>query len=752
MKRSTGTPVNLLPLLDVLLCTMGTLIVVLGVLNRLARTRTDSEQREAATIAREQITLQIEQLTTAREKTLADLETERRRLAGIEDHRRRLTDRLKDLTAMAASVTADPSVADRREALKSEIVRLRAEWSQLEKNLRAARDAAGQKKLVFSIVPFDGIFHTNRRPIYIECRGDAVILQPEGIVFTPTDFMGPGGPGNPLASALRSAQEYWRQIPPPAPDIPNEPYPLLVVRPDGIIAYYLVRDAMASWNAEFGYELVTSDAKLDFPQPPEPRLAEMEKQAVADARQRLEWLAQVSPETFDRKQKTQYRVSAIRGGLVREGGPALGNDPFANDSLGGFGRSGAVGAGGGNAGTAGDTSASAGSATNGLVDVRGNSAFGDGRLGGPALGQGGSGSGGLYGGGTMGGSPLGDGAGNSRGAMNATGSGIGGSGMPGDGLGLNNGGSGGNSPGDANGGVRWSGNANGATADGGSNPGTAGSQMTMGTTGPSLGETGSFAGNENGGRGAASGARAGSTQNQSGNRTGTNGLGEYRGGTMTASDGSSQYGGTILPGSSNAWSGAASGRSSGSPGGATAGSGSFAESSASIGSPGGNGGALSSSSSASAAGSPSMGSSGDSSQMSMGAPTPSLNFNANDQSPSRARKLANERGRNWALSNNTMSSVAITRPIRVECWSDRLVMLPDVRDQQAQVIPLADRTDEAVDQLVAAVRSHTQAWGLAGKSMYWKPQLMLDVKPDAQSRAADLQVLMADSGLDVKRK
>ena len=37
MKRSTGTPVNLLPLLDVLLCTMGTLIVVLGVLNRLTR-------------------------------------------------------------------------------------------------------------------------------------------------------------------------------------------------------------------------------------------------------------------------------------------------------------------------------------------------------------------------------------------------------------------------------------------------------------------------------------------------------------------------------------------------------------------------------------------------------------------------------------------------------------------------------------------------------------------------------------------
>ncbi len=136
--------------------------------------------------------------------------------------------------------------------------------------------------------------------------------------------------------------------------------------------------------------------------------------------------------------------------------------------------------------------------------------------------------------------------------------------------------------------------------------------------------------------------------------------------------------------------------------------------------------------------------------MSSGIPSPSLTFNANQQRT--ARKLANERGRNWALPNNTVSSVPITRPIRVECWNDRLVVTPDDRDQQPQVIPLSDRTDEAVDQLVAAVRVHTQGWGLAGRSMYWKPQLVLDVKPLAESRAADLQALLADSGLDVKRR
>lgn len=137
--------------------------------------------------------------------------------------------------------------------------------------------------------------------------------------------------------------------------------------------------------------------------------------------------------------------------------------------------------------------------------------------------------------------------------------------------------------------------------------------------------------------------------------------------------------------------------------------------------------------------------------MSSGMPSPSLNFNANQQQRN-SRKLANERGRNWAVQNNTVASVPITRPIRIECYNDRLILVPDARDQQPQVIPMTNRTDEAVDQLVAAVRVHTQGWGLAGRSMYWKPQLMLDVKPKAESRAADLQVLLADSGLDVKRK
>src|SRR5262249_10299639 len=119
---------------------------------------------------------------------------------------------------------------------------------------------------------------------------------------------------------------------------------------------------------------------------------------------------------------------------------------------------------------------------------------------------------------------------------------------------------------------------------------------------------------------------------------------------------------------------------------------------------------------------------------------------------SSSHSTAQVRGHNWALPNMHNASMGVQRPIRVECYADRLILLPDTHDQEAQTIPLGERTDDAVDQLVAAVRTYTKSWGMAGRGMYWKPQLVLNVNPNAESRAADLQAILADSGWDVKRR
>jgi len=140
---------------------------------------------------------------------------------------------------------------------------------------------------------------------------------------------------------------------------------------------------------------------------------------------------------------------------------------------------------------------------------------------------------------------------------------------------------------------------------------------------------------------------------------------------------------------------------------------------------------------------------------------PSMSFNMSNQTPdqkqqdqqrSSSRSLADKRGKNWALPTSNTASIGVQRPIRIECWTDRLVLLPDTRDLQPEVIPLGERTDQAVDQLVGAVRTYTKTWGMAGRGMYWKPQLVLQVYPNADGRANDLQTLLAESGWDVKRR
>jgi chemotaxis regulatin CheY-phosphate phosphatase CheZ len=844
-----------MPLLDVLLCTMGTLIVILGVLNREARYHpakrlpgkaANAAKAEELKNAQEDLQLVVDQLNTAHEKTLVDLQNSRARLSGIEDSSRQLEDKFHSLESAVKQIEAgDDADSAKRDQLRLEAVQLNTKRMQLDSDLQKGRANARSKQPVYAVVPFEGMYKTSRRPIYIECRGDSVILQPEGIVFSAADFLGPGGPGNPLAAALRAAQEYWRNAPRNDPNLPNEPYPLLLVRPDGIIAYYLVRDAMTSWDAEFGYELIGADWKLDFPMQVVPQLQEMETRAVADARERLQWLAQASPELFQRKaSKVQYHVSPFRGGAVRDGGPSLGNDPFADDPLGGFGKAGSNpnsgvangmgsangvpggingGGGLGNGNIPGGGGNLSGGSGGRYADGRGNAAFGFG-------GTGSNSPGGTNNqpGGALGGRPLGGGL-NSPGGRGGTGSG--------GGLGSTPGGLAGGLPGDANSafggsGTGIAGGQNGGGpelaaigpryAGAGNNLGDGdGSQFAPGMSDGGQSGGGQFAGGQSTGGQFAGGQSAGGQFTGQGSGGGSPGqssaggsgngmsgppntkFGNYQGGAAgslstsgTPGGGltSSEYGGVMLPGSAGGYvsagsmgsgagsaasgmaSGAGAGNSmNGTPMSGTAMNGSAMAGGAS-GSPGGSdssagGGSSGSSSSASGSsgGMQSASASGSQNADPQAGGMPSLEFNMTPQqqetyeqqlqqqqqqqqntSSQRSAKL--HRQRNWALPNSSASSVPIQRPIRVECWNDRLVLLPDTRDMQAEVIPLPERTADAVDQLVAAVRTYTKTWGIAGRGMYWKPQLILEVTPNGQGRAADLTEILADSGWDVKRK
>jgi len=340
-RRQNTASMSLFPFLAVLICTMGALILLLVMLARQARLQAsqaaaaEAAQREEDAAwrekkrkeAHEDVLWRIEQWKASRQQTEVLLREARLRLGHFEEHARRLGDQLAQLRALLADLerTGGEDVRH-RQALEAELARLQARIAEAERRLADAKQTAAQRRRSYAVVPYRGPNQTYRQPIYIECRADSVIIQPEGIVLGEEDFSGPMGPGNPLAVALRSIREYLllRGAFDPKkgladPEKSEEPYPLILIRPGGIAAYYAVREAMKDWASDFGYELVGEDWNLQF-QPPDAQLAQVVQRAVEPARLRQRQLAAAERRRHGSAGRTAYRATRSRGGIVRDDG------------------------------------------------------------------------------------------------------------------------------------------------------------------------------------------------------------------------------------------------------------------------------------------------------------------------------------------------------------------------------------------------------------------------------------------------
>jgi hypothetical protein len=114
--------------------------------------------------------------------------------------------------------------------------------------------------------------------------------------------------------------------------------------------------------------------------------------------------------------------------------------------------------------------------------------------------------------------------------------------------------------------------------------------------------------------------------------------------------------------------------------------------------------------------------------------------------------LAGARGSNWASLATAERPIPLTRPIRIECTAREFRMLDDAGGRVQQRIPIGTETVTAIDPLVQSVHARVAGWGLAGHRMYWKPELILSETPDGAGRRAELERLLADSGLDTRRR
>ena len=132
---------------------------------------------------------------------------------------------------------------------------------------------------------------------------------------------------------------------------------------------------------------------------------------------------------------------------------------------------------------------------------------------------------------------------------------------------------------------------------------------------------------------------------------------------------------------------------------------------------------------------------------SAGGGAPSIQLGGSQQTASGS--MADSRGKNWSLPEEARHAVPISRPVRIECTPDKLV-LPTDQSSPKREIPLGYETETAVEPLVGAVWQRVETWGSAGRGMYWRPELSVDVAPGAEGRFADLKTLLADSGIEVK--
>ena len=329
-QRRQGAAPSMFPFLAVLICTMGALIslLVMGVRQAqvhaheiIEATQVDNAERQ---IDAQQNQHELENyqwrslvLRTQREEQQTQISSNRLSLSHLEQHTRELETELERLVSRHESLQRqlqqDGVIAVQR-------TNRRAELKELDVDINAARTKLEQARLdresaseSFAIIPYAGVKGTNRRPIYIECVAEGIVIQPEGILITEIEMAGPPGPGNPLDACLRAVREFYFEH---TVDESISPYPLLIVRSSGVRSYGVARQAMQNWEHEFGYEMISDDLKLAYPRP-QPALAQQLRKTIKTARSRQQALAATMPSRYRLNPETHLGNQPIDGGPQR---------------------------------------------------------------------------------------------------------------------------------------------------------------------------------------------------------------------------------------------------------------------------------------------------------------------------------------------------------------------------------------------------------------------------------------------------
>ncbi len=148
----------------------------------------------------------VSTLNTVRSEAERKLHDEHQHLSNVEDHIRRLQEKMRTLQNAAVELEGlEREHYDDRTQAEREVKRLNQLIDESRELIESLQEVASKAPTSYAVVPYEGPNGTHRRPIYIECVKDGVILQPESVHLSSDDLRPPYGAGNPLASVLRTA-------------------------------------------------------------------------------------------------------------------------------------------------------------------------------------------------------------------------------------------------------------------------------------------------------------------------------------------------------------------------------------------------------------------------------------------------------------------------------------------------------------------------------------------------------------------
>ena len=327
--------VSLFPFLPVLLCVMGAMILLLILIAWDIREQAISPAAATPIITLEEaeelqrkITWQTEEadwfaerfvlVQQEAEEELADLHA---RLALAERETQKIREELDRLEQLARQLDSQVSVTpEELEHLKRLLAQQQLRRAEAELELAELQQEAARKEKSYAIIPYRGPDGTFRRPIYIECRDNKIIIQPEGVELVPSDFLMLEQPTNPFDTALRVIRQYYLDTGQVVRG--SEPYPLLIVRPSGVEMFSTARQATGEWLSDFGYEIVGEDWNIEYPAPNEELRRRLLLQ-LEDSRNRLSShmvARRMAEQASGNGNAQQFRLTH-RGEVVPLGGP-----------------------------------------------------------------------------------------------------------------------------------------------------------------------------------------------------------------------------------------------------------------------------------------------------------------------------------------------------------------------------------------------------------------------------------------------